>query len=129
MERHLVVMHEFRPSLKTKFIRIHPKTWYSYIAMRVELYGCRLGEFLSSFFVLKSDLKIYKVEVNEIVGFNYVDLMSETSSELIITSLLVLVKPIISRTQSIFGQTNTHCVMSLKRTIPRLMFVYQYADV
>ncbi|XP_068726466.1 uncharacterized protein [Montipora capricornis] len=43
MERHLVVFHEFRPSLKTKYVRIHPKTWYSYIAMRFELYGCRLG--------------------------------------------------------------------------------------
>ena len=41
-----MVFHEFRPSLKTKYVRIHPKTWYSYIAMRFELYGCRLGEFV-----------------------------------------------------------------------------------
>ena len=44
MERNLVVFHKFRPSLKTRYVRIHPKTWYSYISMRVELYGCRLGK-------------------------------------------------------------------------------------
>lgn len=44
MERHLVVFHKFRPSLKARYVRIHPKSWYSYIAMRVELYGCRLGK-------------------------------------------------------------------------------------
>ena len=47
MERNLVVVHKFRPSLKTRYVRIHPRTWYSYISMRVELYGCRLGEFCS----------------------------------------------------------------------------------
>ena len=44
MERNLVVFHKFRPSLKTRYVRIHPRTWYSYISMRVELYGCRLGK-------------------------------------------------------------------------------------
>jgi len=33
----------FKP-LRTPYIRIHPKAWHSYIAMRVELYGCRLGK-------------------------------------------------------------------------------------
>ncbi|CAH3172634.1 unnamed protein product [Porites evermanni] len=43
MERQLVVFHKFRPSLKTRYVRVHPRTWYSWIAMRFELYGCRLG--------------------------------------------------------------------------------------
>lgn len=30
------------PAIKAQFVRIYPKSWYSYIAMRVELYGCRL---------------------------------------------------------------------------------------
>ena len=46
MERQLVVFHKFRPSLKTRYIRVHPRTWYSWIAMRFELYGCRLGSLL-----------------------------------------------------------------------------------
>ena len=44
IERNHVVFHKFRPSLKTRYVRIHPKSWYSYISMRVELFGCRLGK-------------------------------------------------------------------------------------
>ena len=46
MERQLVVFHKFRPSLKTHYVRVHPRTWYSWIAMRFELYGFRLGRLL-----------------------------------------------------------------------------------
>jgi len=46
MERQLVVFHKFRPSLKTRYVRVNPRTWYSWIAMRFELYGCRLGRLL-----------------------------------------------------------------------------------
>ena len=57
MDRHLVVMHQFRPSIKARYLRIYPKTWYSYISMRIELYGCRLGKaifcFLSFFVFFK----------------------------------------------------------------------------
>ncbi|XP_015750272.1 PREDICTED: uncharacterized protein LOC107326864 [Acropora digitifera] len=42
-ERYLVNEHRFNPTIKARFIRIHPKTWYGYISLRVELYGCRLG--------------------------------------------------------------------------------------
>ena len=41
------VSHKIIPPIKARFVRIHPRSWYSYIAMRVELYGCRRsGEFL-----------------------------------------------------------------------------------
>ena len=43
-DRYFVVVHRLRPTIKARYIRIHPRTWYSYIAMRIELYGCRLGE-------------------------------------------------------------------------------------
>ena len=49
MERQLAVFHKFRPSLKTRYVRVHPRTWYSWIAMRFELYGCRLGRLLVNF--------------------------------------------------------------------------------
>ncbi|XP_068726464.1 lactadherin-like [Montipora capricornis] len=42
-ERYLVNYHRLNPTIKARYIRVHPKTWYGYIAMRVELYGCRLG--------------------------------------------------------------------------------------
>ena len=35
------IAHKILPSMKARFIRINPKAWRSYIAMRVELYGCR----------------------------------------------------------------------------------------
>lgn len=36
------VGHKIMPAVKAQFVRIYPKSWYSYIAMRVELYGCGL---------------------------------------------------------------------------------------
>lgn len=47
-ERYFVVTHRFNRPFKARFVRIHPRKWKSYIAMRVELYGCRLGKFLRS---------------------------------------------------------------------------------
>ena len=43
-ERYLVVVHRLRPSIKARYIRVHPRSWYGYVAMRLELYGCRLGK-------------------------------------------------------------------------------------
>lgn len=55
MERQLVVLHKLRPSLKTRYVRIHPRTWYSWIAMRFELYGCRLGRLLVNIGLKQTD--------------------------------------------------------------------------
>lgn len=35
------VAQRVSPYIRTRYLRIHPKQWRSYIAMRVELYGCR----------------------------------------------------------------------------------------
>ena len=35
------VAQRISPNIRARYVRIHPKTWRSYIAMRVELYGCR----------------------------------------------------------------------------------------
>ncbi|KAM9565692.1 coagulation factor V [Guaruba guarouba] len=37
------VKHFFNPPILSRFIRIVPRTWYSGIALRVELYGCDFG--------------------------------------------------------------------------------------
>ena len=42
-ERYFVVMHRLRPTIKARYIRVHPRTWYGHITLRMELYGCRLG--------------------------------------------------------------------------------------
>ena len=55
MERQLPVFHKFRPSLKTRYVRLHPRTWYSWIAMRFELYGCRLGRLLVNIGLKQTD--------------------------------------------------------------------------
>lgn len=36
------VSRKILPAIRARYIRIHPKGWRSYIAMRVELYGGRL---------------------------------------------------------------------------------------
>ena len=43
-ERNFVVVHRFLRPFKARYVRIYPKTWRSHIAMRVELFGCRLGK-------------------------------------------------------------------------------------
>lgn len=35
------VYHYLYPPIHAKYLRFHPKTWYSHICMRVEVYGCQ----------------------------------------------------------------------------------------
>lgn len=43
------VAQKILPAIKARYIRIHPKGWRSYIAMRVELYGGRLrGDYMTN---------------------------------------------------------------------------------
>ncbi|XP_020631519.1 coagulation factor V-like [Orbicella faveolata] len=39
-DRHSVVFHRFRKRFAAVFVRVHPKAWYSWISMRIELFGC-----------------------------------------------------------------------------------------
>ncbi|XP_078346610.1 uncharacterized protein LOC144631901 [Oculina patagonica] len=36
-----IIRYDLIPPITAKYIRIIPESWYAYIAMRVELYGCR----------------------------------------------------------------------------------------
>jgi hypothetical protein len=38
-----VVKHALKPAIIARYIRVRPKTWNNYIAMRIELYGCKKG--------------------------------------------------------------------------------------
>jgi len=35
-----IVVHQIFPPFHTRFVRIHPLSWHSWISMRAELYGC-----------------------------------------------------------------------------------------
>lgn len=39
-DRNSVVSHELNPPIRARYIRFLPMAWNSFIAMRVELYGC-----------------------------------------------------------------------------------------
>ena len=39
-DRHSVVYHQFVRPFKAIYVRIYPRTWYGWISMRAELYGC-----------------------------------------------------------------------------------------
>ncbi|XP_015774365.1 PREDICTED: EGF-like repeat and discoidin I-like domain-containing protein 3 [Acropora digitifera] len=41
--RYTIVKHELTPPIRAKFIRFNPKGYRSYVAMRIELYGCYYG--------------------------------------------------------------------------------------
>ncbi|XP_031558333.1 coagulation factor V-like, partial [Actinia tenebrosa] len=43
-DRYQVTLNRLLKPIKARHVRIHPKSWQSYIALRVELYGCRLGK-------------------------------------------------------------------------------------
>ena len=42
-DRNTVVTNCFRPSILARYVRVHPKTWYGHISMRIELLGCASG--------------------------------------------------------------------------------------
>ena len=48
-DRLTVVPHDLSPPITTRVIRFQVLTWYSWYAMRVELYGCHGNEFLLTF--------------------------------------------------------------------------------
>ncbi|XP_020631503.1 uncharacterized protein LOC110068467 [Orbicella faveolata] len=42
-DQHVIVRHRLRHPILGRYFRFHPITWYSWISMRVELYGCVVG--------------------------------------------------------------------------------------
>lgn len=39
-DRHSVVYHQFTRPFTAVYVRLYPRTWYSWISMRAEIYGC-----------------------------------------------------------------------------------------
>ena len=39
-DRHSIVYHQFMRPFSAIYVRIYPKSWYSWISMRAEFYGC-----------------------------------------------------------------------------------------
>jgi hypothetical protein len=39
--RNSIVKHALKPAIIARYIRVRIKTWYSYICIRMELYGCK----------------------------------------------------------------------------------------
>ena len=39
-----MVRHRLRRMITGRYFRFHPVTWHGWISMRVELYGCVVGE-------------------------------------------------------------------------------------
>ena len=57
--------NSLQPTIVARYIRVHPKTWYSHISMRMELLGCPFGKFLPSlqstsrlFFALRGEINL-----------------------------------------------------------------------
>jgi hypothetical protein len=42
-DRGSIVFNVLSPTVKARYIRIHPETWYGHISMRFEVYGCQRG--------------------------------------------------------------------------------------
>lgn len=43
-DMYTVVRHSLKYPIITRYLRIKPKAWNGYIALRAEFYGCRQGE-------------------------------------------------------------------------------------
>lgn len=44
-DQYSVVTHSLKNPIITRYLRVKPKTWYGYISLRAEFYGCRQGGF------------------------------------------------------------------------------------
>ena len=42
-DRYTVVKNGLEKPVITRYIRIHPESWYGHISMRTEFFGCRKG--------------------------------------------------------------------------------------
>ena len=42
-DRYTVIKNVLKKPLITRYIRIHPESWYGHISMRTEFFGCRKG--------------------------------------------------------------------------------------
>ncbi|KXJ06226.1 Venom prothrombin activator oscutarin-C non-catalytic subunit [Exaiptasia diaphana] len=40
-DKHTVVKHNLNPPIYARYIRVVVKTWYRFVSMRMELYGCK----------------------------------------------------------------------------------------
>ena len=72
MDSNNIVSHELKPPIWARYIRFHPKTWYSHISMRVEVYGCKKGTLYSASLmslITSSTLKLLKF-MGEIVFYS-----------------------------------------------------------
>ena len=45
-DRYTVVKNVLYKPIITRYIRIHPESWYGHISMRTEFYGCRKGKLM-----------------------------------------------------------------------------------
>lgn len=43
-DRHIVVINRLQRAIRTRFVRIYPRSWHGHISMRAEFYGCSRGE-------------------------------------------------------------------------------------
>jgi len=43
-DRYIIVEHKFARPLNGRYFRVYPTSWYSYIGMRAEFYGCVYGK-------------------------------------------------------------------------------------
>nr|XP_058951355.1 uncharacterized protein LOC131778889 [Pocillopora verrucosa] len=43
-DRYTVVSHDLPKPIRTRYLRIVPEEWYSYIALRAEFYGCKTND-------------------------------------------------------------------------------------
>ncbi|XP_068726460.1 uncharacterized protein, partial [Montipora capricornis] len=48
-DRYTVVFNRLYPSFRGRYVRFYPKQWHSFIAMRIELYGCNQAMFRMCF--------------------------------------------------------------------------------
>ena len=55
-DRNTIVYNSIIPSIRARFLRIHPWSWHGHVSMRVEVFGCSLGRSLVHVVVNKLSL-------------------------------------------------------------------------
>ena len=65
-DRYTVVKNGLERPLITRYIRIHPESWYGHISMRTEFFGCRKGNEIYNF--LSDDITQGTLRMPELTG-------------------------------------------------------------
>ena len=70
-DQYIIARHKLAKHITARYFRVHPVTWYSWISMRVEFYGCIVGRYKSVSLEIQQNLNLTKSQGTREIGWLY----------------------------------------------------------